>query len=97
MALPTATCTPPATAVLWIAISGTAAPARLVSWTGRTVPSVLASRKTGCWLTLLAAVYPTATMVPAGATVAPTTDSAAALPSRPVGSQVVPVPVPVLV
>ena len=65
----------------------------LASWTGRTLPSVLASRKTGCWLVLLAAVYPTATMVPAGGTVAPTTDSAPALPSRPVGSQVEPVPV----
>ena len=93
MALPTAICTPSATAVLWIAISGTAAPAMPASWTGRTLPSVLASRKTGCWPSLLAAVYPTATMVPAEATVAPTTDSAAALPSRPVGSQVVPVPV----
>ena len=40
----------------------------------------------------LAAVYPIATMVPAGATVAPTTDSAAALPSEAVGSQEVPVP-----
>ena len=93
MALPTAICTPPATAVLCTAISGMAAPVMPASGTGRTVPSVLASRKTGCWLRLFAAVYPTATMVPAGAAVAPTTDSAAALPSGPVGSQVVPAPV----
>ena len=93
MALPTAICWPPATAVLLIFISGMAAPAMPASEIGRTLPSVLASTKTGCWLILLAAVYPIATMVRADATVAPTTDSAAALPSGPVGSQAVPVPV----
>ena len=93
MALPTAICRPSATAVLLIFISGTMAPAMPASGTGRTVPSVPASRKTGCWLTLLAAVAPIATTVPPGATVAPDTDATAALPSGPVGSQDVPVPV----
>ena len=79
--------------MLLIFISGMVAPAMPASETGRTVPSVPASRKTGCWLTLLAAVAPMATTVPAGATVAPATDAAAALPSGPVGSQAVPVPV----
>ena len=74
-------------------ISGMAAPAMPASETGCTVPLVLASRRTGCWLTWLAAVYPIATMVPAGAAVAPTTDSAPALPSVEVGSQAVPGPV----
>ena len=57
------------------------------------MPLVLASTRTGCWPVRLAAVYPIATMVPAGATVAPTTDSELALPSEEVGSQDVPVPV----
>ena len=60
--------------------------------TGRTLPVVVASRKTGRWLTALARVAPTATTVPPGATVTPVTDSAAARPSVPVGRHVVPVP-----
>ena len=63
------------------------------SETDRTVPSVPASRNTGCWLILLAAVAPIATTVPPDATVAPDTDATDALPSGPVGSQDVPVPV----
>ena len=78
-----------ATAVLLTASSGTT-PDRE---TGRTLPAVFASRKTGCWLTRSPAVYPTAMMVLAGATVAPTTDSVDALPSVPVGCQLAPVPV----
>ncbi len=63
------------------------------SGTGRTLPAVFASRNTGCWLTGPAAVYPMAMIVLPGTTVAPTTDSVAALPSEPVGSQAAPVPV----
>src|SRR5437764_14029432 len=69
------------------------APGMPASETDRTVPSVPASRKTGCWLILLAAVAPIATTAPPGATVAPDTDARAALPSVPVGSQDAPVPV----
>src|ERR1700733_3678884 len=68
-------------------------PATPASETGRTLPVVPATRNTGCWLTLLGEVYPTATMVPADATVAPTTDSVSALPSDPVCCQAPPVPV----
>ena len=57
------------------------------------MPSVPASRKTGCWLILLAAAAPIATTVPPGATVAPLTDAEDALPNVPVGIQDVPVPV----
>ncbi len=93
MALPTAICRPPATAVLLIFISGMVAPAMPASETDRTVPSAAASRKTGCWLIVLAAVAPIATTVPPGATVAPDTDATDARPSGPVGRQDVPVPV----
>src|SRR5437588_772322 len=55
------------------------APAMPASETDRTVPSVAASRKTGCWLILLAAVAPIATTVPPGATVAPDRDQAGAV------------------
>ena len=79
--------------MLLIFISGIAAPAMPDTWTGRTVPSVLASRKTGCWLTWLRAVDPTAMIVPARATVAPDTECAAAVPSGPAGRQSVPLPV----
>jgi hypothetical protein len=91
LALPTAICRPPAAAVLLIFNSGTVAPAMPLSEIDRTVPSVPASRKTGCWLILLAAVAPIATTVPPGATVAPDTDATDALPSGPVGSHDVPV------
>src|SRR5258708_8754150 len=69
------------------------APAMPASETDRTVPSVAASRKTGCWLILLAAVAPIATPVPPGATVAPDTDATDARPSEPAGRQDGPVPV----
>ena len=60
----------------------------------RTMPfPPIASRNTGRWLTLLAAVEPMAMMVPPGATVAPDTLSLAAAPSGAVGCQEVPVPV----
>ena len=93
MALATAIWAPPDTAVPLIFISGMAAPAMPASATWCTVPLALASTKTGCWPAGLGVVYPIATIVPAGATVAPTTDSAAALPSEAVGSHEVPVPV----
>ena len=73
--------------------SGMTAPAMPASATGRTAPSVLASRKTGCWLISVAVVAPIATTVPPGATVTPDTDAVAAIPSVPVGSQDVPAPV----
>ena len=69
------------------------APAMPASEIGRTLPSMFAMRKTGCWPAGPTAVYPTATMVPGWATVAPITDSVAARPSGPVGNQAVPVPV----
>jgi hypothetical protein len=81
--------------MLLIFISGMAAPAMLSSGMGRTLPLAPASSRTGCWPVGPAVVYPTATMVPAGATVAPTTDSVAASPSGQVGSQAVPLPVAV--
>ncbi len=79
--------------MLLIFISGMAAPAMPASETGCTVPLVLASTRTGCWPAGLTVLYPMATIVPAGATVAPTTDSALALPMAEVDSQAVPVPV----
>src|SRR4029077_19694353 len=68
-------------------------PAMRASETGRALPVAVAIRNTGCWLTLLGEVYPTATMVPADATVAPTTDSVSALPRDPVCCHAPPVPV----
>jgi len=50
------------------------------SETGRTIPAVFASRKTGCWPARLAAADPTATTALPGATVT-LTDPAAAFPS----------------
>ena len=81
---------PRETAVLFTASSG-----MVSSWTetGRTLPVVVASRNTGCWLTVLACVAPTATTVPPGATVTLGIDSLAASPSDPVGCQAAPVPV----
>src|SRR5579862_8468276 len=91
-ALPTATCCAPATASPLTVSSGITPPGIPASEIGRTVPAVFASTSIACWPILLAAVYPTATMVPAGATVAPTTDSSAASPSGPVGCQLAPSP-----
>ena len=59
----------------------------------RTLPAAFASRNTGCWLIRLAAMPPMAMIVSPGTTVAPFTDTVLALPSDPVGSQAVPVPV----
>ena len=77
--------------MLFTASSGTVSPSR--TETGRTLPVVVASRNTGCWLTVLPCVAPTATTVPPGATVTLGIDSLAAWPSDPVGCQAAPVPV----
>jgi hypothetical protein len=79
---------------LLTATSGTTAPGTLGSDTGRTLPPVVALRRTACWPVLLADVDPAAITVSPGATVAKgVPESLTVVPSDPVGRQVVPVPV----